>query len=530
MQNRISQLESLLNEFTFQLTEYEYYKNDDKFTDDPTKDDKRLLSEANSLLKNKLDSKQRIDLLYNLSEMIKISMNNVNREILNIFSKIQKDDETIVEYINELIEEIKFITTRKMAKDIQSTPKKKRTIQAECEDKIEELDKLKTVYFKSRYENDEEKEVEKSIEDLCKMKIKSVLFDSDEHNWCKNDSEFDTKVKGHKNVCVVIADTEENIFGGFVSKEIGIRKYHYDPNACVFSLMKNHKFTGNKYPIKQNCYDFRIEPNKSDILFGFGAEDKNGMKYYRDIVVSKKNVQPKNYCVPFSFDYKREPNPLVNDSKFEVARIVVYEMEENEEQKAIREKMEKVEHENDLIRWEAEVLPIQHGIEQITQLSVDEIIFDSETKKWNMNDSEFGEIIQGKKDIVIVVEDERLNLFGGYIGSEITTDSIDTTQNCCLFSLKKNNKFNPKRYDKTDKGFSYKLFSDTSEFLIVFGINEKGLLKDLVLFKQFSSNGYCESCVFDYKDTEYALTGKTNFNVKRILVYQMKEKVSRKDI
>ena len=47
--------------------------------------------------------------------------------------------------------------------------------------------------------------------------------------------------------------------------------------------------------------------------------------------------------------------------------------------------------------------------------------------------------------------------------------------------------------------------------------------------KQQSSNGYSDQCVFDYKNTNYALSGKTNFNIKRIVVYQMKENVSKND-
>ena len=43
------------------------------------------------------------------------------------------------------------------------------------------------------------------------------------------------------------------------------------------------------------------------------------------------------------------------------------------------------------------------------------------------------------------------------------------------------------------------------------------------------SCGYCEQYAFDYNGQQHALCGKTHFNVKRIVVYQLKEILSKKE-
>ena len=48
-------------------------------------------------------------------------------------------------------------------------------------------------------------------------------------------------------------------------------------------------------------------------------------------------------------------------------------------------------------------------LEKWTQLSFDSIIFDSEINKWSKNDSEFDEIMKGRKNVIVMVEDEDQN-------------------------------------------------------------------------------------------------------------------------
>ena len=46
----------------------------------------------------------------------------------------------------------------------------------------------------------------RKLEELIGMKIKEILFDSNFHKWNKNNSEFGSRIKGHRHECIVIED------------------------------------------------------------------------------------------------------------------------------------------------------------------------------------------------------------------------------------------------------------------------------------------------------------------------------------
>ena len=130
--------------------------------------------------------------------------------------------------------------------------------------------------------------------DVCGLKVKEKLFDSEIHKWNINDSEFGKKLKGRRYVCIVIEDTNNNIFGGYISKKIGINKYHYDSKSYLFSIKRNGEWKMKKYPLKENCYDLKVFLDDNDVLFAFGAEDKDNTNYLRDILVYKKDLSNRN--------------------------------------------------------------------------------------------------------------------------------------------------------------------------------------------------------------------------------------------
>ena len=146
---------------------------------------------------------------------------------------------------------------------------------------------MKKEWFKERYQVDGVKEREECISDICQMKIKEIIFDTNKHKWNINDSEFGTKLKGHRNVCIVIEDKNNNIFGGYISKEIEINKHHFDSKSFVFSMKRNGEYKMKKYPLNEGCYDLKIFLDNHDILFAFGVEDKNNTCYLKDIVIYK---------------------------------------------------------------------------------------------------------------------------------------------------------------------------------------------------------------------------------------------------
>ena len=88
--------------------------------------------------------------------------------------------------------------------------------------------------------------------------------------------------------------------------------------------------------------------------------------------------------------------------------------------------------------------------------------------------------------------------------------------------MRKNGEFNPKRYKRNDVlGYSYQIISNSYFVLMAFGLTNDNY-KDITLRKKDYSNGYCEQHCYNYNDEEFALCGKFNFNIKRIVVYQLK--------
>ena len=129
--------------------------------------------------------------------------------------------------------------------------------------------------------------------------------------------------------------------------------------------------------------------------------------------------------------------------------------------------------------------------------------------------------MKGKKDVIVLVEDERQNLFGGYIGNEIVVGKDIQDNSCYVFLLRNNGEFIKKRYERNDKGYSYCIPSDAKITMISFGVVD-GCGKDITLYKKNYSSGYCNQHCYNYKKDKFALSGKYSFNIKRIVVYQMK--------
>ena len=78
-----------------------------------------------------------------------------------------------------------------------------------------------------------------------------------------------------------------------------------------------------------------------------------------------------------------------------------------------------------------------------------------------------------------------------------------------------------KRYKKNETGYSYRIGNNSSDCLMVFGVNNDTYFRDITLHKKDYSSGYCEQECYEYSGEQFALTGKCNFNIKRIVVYQL---------
>ena len=522
MENTIIQLAQQLQHFLTQKEEYQQKKIEQELIDDLSTNEEDLIKQGEELIDKKIEERKYIDTLFNSINEIETIFNELHRELLNSRKEIEKEDKKNVEQINKIIDSIKSIRQRKVDKEIELYPKKKKGIQGECDDLNDELEERRILFDQTKYHIDEEREIESCLKDLCQLNVKSKLFDSNIHKWSIHNSDFTSKVKGHHHICIVIEDKNENVFGGYCSKEIGITKFHFDPKGFLFSVKRNGMFKMKKYHLKENCYDLKISLDEFNGLFSFGAMDKNNNNVSKDICVFKKDICTMSYCEPYSYEYNGEENVFIDNQIFRPERIVVYEMEETLEMKMIRVKQKQEERKSDLKRWVNEKQTIEQMISEMTSRKMKEIIFDTEIHNWNINNSQFGKNLKGKQNIVVLIEDERTNLFGYFIGDRINLNENFWCNKSFMFCLRKDGEFNLKQYYPKGKYYYYRINIENDANLMEIGrfVNNEHH-KDIKLFKKERGYGFCKQLAYDYKGENCALCGKYAFNIKRIVVYQL---------
>ncbi|BFU19755.1 trichohyalin, putative [Entamoeba histolytica] len=157
-------------------------------------------------------------------------------------------------------------------------------------------------------------------------------------------------------------------------------------------------------------------------------------------------------------------------------------------------------------------------IEEWTEKRINNILFDSEINDWNVNTSVFDQRIKNKEHIIIIIEDEEGNKFGGYVNEKI--DKIDDYTNdskSFVFSLKSNGRIEGmKKFDIKEPQYAFCLYNQSYDNLFEFGC-------DIIVFKEnYKTNSYCCQYSFDYKGISNALCGKEDFTPKRFIVIEMK--------
>ncbi|BFU24504.1 trichohyalin, putative [Entamoeba histolytica] len=158
-------------------------------------------------------------------------------------------------------------------------------------------------------------------------------------------------------------------------------------------------------------------------------------------------------------------------------------------------------------------------IEEWTEKRVNNILFDSDKDDWKVNTSVFDQRIMNKEHIIIIIEDEEGNKFGGYVNSKIDRVAGDIKDSkSFLFSLESNGRMKGMmKFDIKEPQFAFYLYTQSDYSLFEFGRGDIAVCKEN--YKTLSS---CHQRSFEYKGISNALCGKYNFTPKRIIVIEMK--------
>ncbi|BFU23497.1 trichohyalin, putative [Entamoeba histolytica] len=158
-------------------------------------------------------------------------------------------------------------------------------------------------------------------------------------------------------------------------------------------------------------------------------------------------------------------------------------------------------------------------IEEWTERRINNILFDSDIDNWNVNTSVFNQRIKNKEHIIIIIEDEEGNKFGGYVNCKI--DKVNSWINdskSFLFSLESNGRIEGmKKFDIKKPQDAFCLCNQSYDCLFAFGFG------DIFVYKENDKTlSYCNQRSFEYKGISNALCGKGYFMPKRIIVIEMK--------
>ncbi|BFU26695.1 trichohyalin, putative [Entamoeba histolytica] len=163
-------------------------------------------------------------------------------------------------------------------------------------------------------------------------------------------------------------------------------------------------------------------------------------------------------------------------------------------------------------------------IEELTEKRINNILFDSDKDDWNKNTSVFGERIINKEHIIIIIEDEEGNKFGGYVNSKI--DKVDGDINdskSFVFSLESNGRIEGMmKFDIKEPQHAFYLYYQSHSCLFSFGFG----FGDIRVYKENNKTlSYCKQESFEYEGISNALCGKQypyRFTPKRIIAIEMK--------
>ncbi|GAB1218649.1 hypothetical protein ENUP19_0001G0017 [Entamoeba nuttalli] len=165
-------------------------------------------------------------------------------------------------------------------------------------------------------------------------------------------------------------------------------------------------------------------------------------------------------------------------------------------------------------------------LEEWTNRKIGNILFDSNIDSWKVNTSVFRERVMNKEHIIIIIDDEEGNKFGGYVNSKIDkAGEWISDSKSFVFSLESNGRLDGMmKFDIKDQQHAFGLGKQSYDWLFAFGYGNG--FGDICAGKEnYKTNSYCIQRSFEYEGISNALCGKLRpecFTPKRIIVIEMK--------
>ena len=206
----------------------------------------------------------------------------------------------------------------------------------------------------------------------------------------------------------------------------------------------------------------------------------------------------------------------------------------------LRNEISKFKEEIMLERYMLEGVEIRK-LEEWTRRRCGNVIFDSNFDDWNVNTCQFTQRVLNKSHIVIVIDDGKKNIFGGYIDTVIknmwcshdlrrnaNNESRTVDPNAFVFSMKRDGEEKLRKYQTADSSQSFVLYDEKGFRLFHFGCVSHGRstwnqVFDIdIMRKPHQHRCRCNKATYDYQGEENSLRPSGEFFIpKRFVVVQM---------
>ena len=168
------------------------------------------------------------------------------------------------------------------------------------------------------------------LEEWTGLKCGEIIFDSEKDNWSLNESVFDHKILGKKQITFIIEDENDEIFGYYLNTEVINKENQFKMKVDDKSFQFNLKSKNNrlKQPMKFEIKDSNMGGYK------LWKQSDSDLITIGEIYLIKKENRNKCYCSQqllfCYFDYHGIENALCGKSgssnPFEAKRIVAIQM------------------------------------------------------------------------------------------------------------------------------------------------------------------------------------------------------------
>ena len=362
----------------------------------------------------------------------------------------------------------------------------------------------------------------KTIEQLTGMKMDSIIFDSQKHQWgmksmtslMQKQSEFDSIILNKSKIVFLIETTDSKRFGAFIQSQIStLDEFIPDQSAFIFNISRNKI---EKYPIKDNQNAIKIHKSSSSLLFQIGDGD---------IVIRKKPQQDKSSCVKTS--YKYESGVLFYQEKhiFEPKRIIILQMYEDKSAEIKRLRMEKKDLDD---RYELfkEIVSFEQmkKMQEWCGRKCESIIFNSDIHDYSKRCNEFEKAIYNRSNLYFLIETTENVRFGFYLNTKVWRIGRISDPNCFVYTFKegKMKKFDIKENRTND---AFMIHTSNEDTLFSVGFSDIWIYKkDVKSLSRCIQDIYTFPC-FEYKGELTNLIGtytilRSKFKIKRLCVIQ----------